>query len=85
MLQATIIDHHTFTVDHRYNFAESRILGSGTNGVVAKAFDKVRNIDVAIKRVRPYSADKSYSKLVLREIRCLKLLNSHPNVRFIVN
>jgi serine/threonine protein kinase len=78
---ASVVDYHTFTVDSRYSFANSWILGVGSYGVVSVAFDKVRNSKVAIKRIRPYAEDECYAKLTLREIRCLKILGSHPNVK----
>ena len=80
-LVATVINHHTFTINGRYTFPVKRILGLGSYGVVAIAFDSVRDTEVAIKRVRPYAEDELYAKLSLREMRCLKLLGSHPNVR----
>lgn len=79
-LVATIVNNHTFTVHSRYSFPQNKILGLGTYGVVACAFDSFRNIEVAIKRVRPYAEDEVYAKQTLREIRCLSLLGSHPNV-----
>lgn len=78
---ATVVNHHTFTVSARYSFPQNKILGLGTYGVVASAFDSIRSTEVAIKRVRPYAEDEVYAKQSLREIRCLTLLGSHPNVR----
>jgi serine/threonine protein kinase len=79
-LVATVVHHHTFTVDGRFSFPQNKILGVGSYGVVAAAFDSVRNTNLAIKRVRPYAEDEIYAKLSLRELRCLKLLGGHPNV-----
>ena len=79
-LFATVVNHHTYTVESRYSFPQNKILGVGSYGVVAAAYDSVRNINVAIKRVRPYAKDDLYAKISLRELRCLKLLGAHPNV-----
>lgn len=81
-LVSSTIHHHTFTVDERFTFTKKKILGFGSYGVVALAFDTKRKVEVAIKRVRPYAEDELYAKLSLREIRCLQLLGSHPNVMF---
>jgi serine/threonine protein kinase len=78
---ASVVDYHTFTVDSRYSFNNSWILGVGSYGIVCVAFDKVRSTKIAIKRIRPYAEDECYAKLTLREIRCLKALKGHPNVR----
>jgi len=77
---ATVVNGHTFTVDDRYVLSESRILGKGSFGVVTTAFDSVRKIDLAIKRIRPYANDDWDAKHTLREIRLLKLLGPHPNI-----
>ena len=79
-LVSTSVHHHSFTVDERFKFPEKKILGFGSYGVVAFAFDALRNVEVAIKRVRPYAEDDLCAKLSLRELRCLQLLGSHPNV-----
>eukprot|EP01036_Dinobryon_divergens_P053145 gene53145-71047_t len=79
-LFATVVNHHTYTVESRYSFPQNKILGVGSYGVVAAAFDSVRSINVAIKRVRPYAKDDLYAKISLRELRCLKLLGAHPNI-----
>lgn len=79
---ATVIHHHTFTVSKRYSFPANKILGIGCYGVVTAAYDKIRKTNVAIKRVRPYAKDELLAKSSLREMRCLKLLSSHPNVLF---
>lgn len=60
-LVATVVNYHTFTVDSRYIFPIHKILGLGSYGVVAAAFDTVRKVDVAIKRV-----SKNFSSNILR-------------------
>eukprot|EP01038_Epipyxis_sp_PR26KG_P007633 gene7633-10391_t len=77
---ATVIGGHTFTIDTRYVLKESRILGKGSFGVVCTAYDAVRKIDLAIKRIRPYANDEWDARHTLREIRLLKLLGPHPNI-----
>jgi len=81
-LVATVVNHHTFTVEGRYSFPLNKILGVGSYGVVAASYDETRKENIAIKRVRPYAEDEIYAKLSLRELRCLKLLGTHPNVFF---
>ncbi len=77
---ATVISGHTFTVDTRYGLTDSKILGKGSFGVVCTAYDSIRQINIAIKRIRPYANDEWDAKHTLREIRLLKLLGPHPNV-----
>lgn len=77
---ATVINHHTFTVNAKYTFPQQNILGVGSYGVVAAAYDTVTKRNIAIKRVRPFAEDEIYAKLSLRELRCLKLMGVHPNV-----
>jgi serine/threonine protein kinase len=81
-LVATVVAGNTFTLDQRYDLSSSRILGKGSFGVVCTAVDKLRgNISIAIKRIRPYANDDWDAKHTLREIRLMKLLGNHPNVR----
>lgn len=77
---ATVVNGHTFTVDSRYVLKDSKILGKGSFGVVCTAYDSVRKIDLAIKRIRPYANDDWDARHTLREIRLLKLLGPHPNI-----
>lgn len=77
---ATVVNGHTFTVDARYVLKDSRILGKGSFGVVCTAYDSVRGINLAIKRIRPYANDDWDARHTLREIRLLRLLGPHPNV-----
>lgn len=79
---STVINGHTFTIDARYNLKDSRILGKGSFGVVCTAKDTVRNLEIAIKRIRPYCNDEWDARHTLREIRLLKLLGPHPNVSY---
>eukprot|EP01035_Chromulina_nebulosa_P055967 gene55967-76718_t len=77
---ATVINHHTFTVNAKYSFPQQNILGVGSYGVVTAAYDTVTKRNIAIKRVRPFAEDEIYAKLSLRELRCLKLMGAHPNI-----
>lgn len=77
---ATVVNGHTFTIDTRYVLKDSRILGKGSFGVVCTAYDSIRKINIAIKRIRPYANDEWDARHTLREIRLLKLLGPHPNV-----
>lgn len=77
---ATVVQGHTFTIDSRYE--PSKVLGRGSFGVVCTAFDKVRNENIAIKRIRPYANDEWDARHTLREIRLMKLMGNHPNVIF---
>jgi len=80
ILVASVVSNHTFTVNARYKF--SSLLGLGSYGVVAIANDSINNKNVAVKRIRPYAKDELVAKYALREIKCLKLLKSHPNVNY---
>ena len=77
---STVVNGHTFTIDTRYVLKDSKILGKGSFGVVCTAYDSIRKINIAIKRIRPYANDEWDAKHTLREIRLLKLLGPHPNV-----
>lgn len=76
---ATVVQGHTFTIDTRYQ--PGKILGRGSFGVVCTAMDTVRRENVAIKRIRPFANDEWDARHTLREIRLMKLLGRHPNVR----
>jgi serine/threonine protein kinase len=80
-VQATVVSGHTFTVDPRYDLKESKILGRGSYGVVTTANDRLQHGKIAIKRIRPFANDEWDARHTLREIRLLRLLGPHPNVR----
>lgn len=80
-LFATVVSGHTFTVDPRYDLKESKILGRGSYGVVATAVDQLKHGKIAIKRIRPFANDDWDARHTLREIRLMKVLGPHPNVR----
>lgn len=77
---ATVINGNTYTIDPRYDLTDSKILGKGSFGVVCSAFDTIRGITLAIKRIRPYANDEWDAKHTLREVRLMRLLGQHPNV-----
>jgi serine/threonine protein kinase len=83
IIQQTVVNGNTFSISNRYNFDNCAILGRGSYGVVSKAFDTLTKEFRAIKRIRPYATDETDSRHTLREIRLMKLLSSHPNVKIL--
>jgi hypothetical protein len=79
---ATVVNGNTYTLDPRYDLSESKILGKGSFGVVCTAYDTVRKMSIAIKRIRPYANDEWDAKHTLREVRLMRLLGVHPNVSY---
>lgn len=62
----------------QYNIID--IIGSGSYGVVVRAYDNATKTYVAIKRIdRIFCGDLGDTLRVLRELRLLRLLN-HPNI-----
>jgi serine/threonine protein kinase len=82
-IKQTVVSGHTFSISSRYDFTGCRILGRGSYGVVSQAIDTLTKERLAIKRIRPYASDEWDARHTLREIRLMKLLSSHPNVRFL--
>lgn len=81
MLRTHTIQHHgTFTLKERYNTADSKVLGSGSFGVVITAYNSSQKCKVAVKRIRPYAVEKWDALHALREIRLMRLLGAHPNI-----
>lgn len=80
LIRQSNVSGHTFTVDVRYDFRNARIMGRGSFGVVTRAFDTIRGVEIAIKRVRPYADDIWGAVHHLREIKIIKRLSFHPNV-----
>jgi serine/threonine protein kinase len=76
---ATVVQGHTFTINERYQ--PGKILGRGSFGVVCTAFDTTREETIAIKRIRPYANDEWEARHTLREVRLMRHLGCHPNVR----
>lgn len=82
---ASVVQGNTFTVDVRYDFNESKILGRSSWGVVCSVWDRVEQQAVALRRYRPYADDDWDARGLLRELRILKLFKLHPNVSFIIS
>jgi serine/threonine protein kinase len=83
-IQQTVVSGHTFSISSRYDFTNCRILGKGSYGVVSQAIDKATNKKLAIKRIRPYANDEWDARHTLREIRLMKLMSTHPNVKIYI-
>ncbi|CEO99388.1 hypothetical protein PBRA_001294, partial [Plasmodiophora brassicae] len=66
-----------FTVDAKYT--PGKLLGKGSYGVVASAYDEEKKRKVAIKCVPKVFDDEVDALRVLREIKLLRRLN-HPNI-----
>lgn len=76
---------YTFTVSTRYAFSagkqRSKILGTGSFGVVCSAFDREQaDKPVAIKQVSNYAEEEWEARHCLRELRILRHLAPHPNI-----
>jgi len=54
-------------------------IGEGTYGVVYKAKDRIRNVLVALKKIRLESEDEGTPSTAVREVSILKQLQ-HPNI-----
>jgi cyclin-dependent kinase len=54
-------------------------IGEGTYGVVYKAKDRVREMIIALKRIRLEAEDEGIPSTAIREISLLKELR-HPNI-----
>ena len=79
------MDMHTVEVGGtamqlRSTYKPSKVVGSGSYGVVVRALDLVSSSMVAIKRIRPASKDLWDARHTLREVRLLRLLDGHPNI-----
>jgi serine/threonine protein kinase len=68
----------SFTVDARYDVIKA--IGIGAYGVVCSAYDSKSGVYVAIKRVPKLFTDLIDCKRVLREIKCLRYFQAHPNL-----
>jgi serine/threonine protein kinase len=81
---ATVTNGHTMTISRRYDFEKSKRLGRGGFSAVVSAVDTVKQTEVAIKRVRPYTANEYEIARVYRELMILKYLRAHPNVSYLI-
>jgi serine/threonine protein kinase len=87
-----LVDEEHITIpQYAYDLHKSIVLGQGTFGIVVSAskyitsftqsaVDSICNVDVAIKRMRPYNYDKDLCVDFIYEMRMLKLLRFHPHV-----
>lgn len=69
----------TFLCDDNYTFIGA--LGKGAYGVVCAAREKGTRRKVAIKKISPVAKSSIDAKHVLREIRLMRHLGRHRNVR----
>jgi hypothetical protein len=69
----------------RYVLDTSRVLADGTFGPILKGFDTKWKTEVAITKAEPVFFDDIFEperfKAILHEIRMLKIVRTHPNVR----
>eukprot|EP00903_Cladosiphon_okamuranus_P016344 g15072.t1 len=72
------IMNNTFRVDSRYTALKA--IGKGSFGFVCSAVDEKQGKRVAIKKIHPMAQHVVDAKHVLREIRLLRYLGSHPNI-----
>lgn len=68
----------TWEIDHT-RFEVKRILGKGSYGSVAEAYDHVTKQRVAIKRIPGVFEVFENAKRIYREVRILRMM-AHPNV-----
>jgi hypothetical protein len=72
----------SFSVSEKYDVTTSRTLYRDSHSkVIISAIDSETNNSVIIKKLLNYADDSYNARNILRNIRTLKLLNLHPNVR----
>lgn len=64
------VENNNFTLDRRYS--DLKLIGRGSYGVVVKAKDALRGINVAIKKITPMAKTVVDAKHVLREVRIMR-------------
>ncbi|CAM9583608.1 unnamed protein product, partial [Pylaiella littoralis] len=72
------IMNNTFRVDSRYSGLKA--IGKGSFGFVCSGLDEKQGKRVAIKKIHPMAQHVVDAKHVLREIRLMRYLGSHPNI-----
>lgn len=77
MFDRPLISQVDFIVDPRYY--SLKVVGLGSFGIVASAFDSVSSQRVAIKKILVPFASAKTARYVLREVRLLRHLQ-HPNI-----
>lgn len=70
-------------LEDRFEIGES--IGRGRYGVVAKAYDRHTNTEVAIKQVMDLLSNNSECEKLYREIRFLESFKQHQNILNLVN
>ena len=77
------VGHNVFQIDRRYTHI--KLIGDGSYGIVASAYDEKTKRPVAIKKVQRVFADLIDAKRILRELKLLKHFNSHENIISIID
>lgn len=72
------VGYHKFFIDNRYQ--DLKPIGDGSYGFVASAYDRIRKIKVAIKKIKDAFVDVIDAKRILRELRLLRHFSSHDNI-----
>lgn len=57
-----------------------KVVGSGTFGVVYKAFDKQDKVEVALKKIKMERETQGFPVTAIREIKILNLMKHHINI-----
>ncbi len=78
-----VIAGSTFTLNNRYEGLKT--IGKGSYGVVCCAQDTLTKKKVAIKKIQDMSKHAVNAKHVLREMRLMRHLGSHPNISTLQN
>lgn len=74
---AFLVNGETWRIGERYELVD--ILGSGSYGEVARARDRVRGREVAVKRLPHIFRSREFAKRVIREVAILRHA-SHPGI-----
>jgi serine/threonine protein kinase len=72
------IGNTSFTLQRKY--ADLKIIGKGSYGVVCSALDTKTGTRIAIKKITPMAKHSTDAKHVLREIRLMKHMGKHENI-----
>ena len=75
---AVQVGYNKFFIDRRYT--NLRPCGDGSYGFVASAVDTVTGEKVAIKKIKDAFSDSIDAKRILRELKLLRLFNTHENI-----
>ncbi len=72
------ISNCTFTIDRTY--ADLKLIGKGSYGVVVSCLNQKTGKRVAIKKITPMARTELDAKHVLREIRLMRFMGRHENI-----